>query len=100
MTTATSRPGTPPAPSGTLLALHHPPVRSRVSILNDHVRLRNADELAAVVHGTDVIGILTGHAQHATWSTLGGNPCFSAPFGLIQLYGRTVVATAVPLVHA
>ena len=49
-----------PAPLGTLLALHHPPLPSHIPLF-DILELRHQDELAEVIAGTDVRGILAGH---------------------------------------
>ncbi|WOT32674.1 metallophosphoesterase family protein [Streptomyces coeruleorubidus] len=49
-----------PAGHGTLLAFHHPPVALEVEVQRA-LGLQNADELAAVIRGTDVQLILCGH---------------------------------------
>lgn len=108
------------APLGTLLAFHHPPVPGPVPLINQPMlALRNPAELADVVRGSDVVGILAGHVHHPTWAVLDGIPCASAAataytvdplaqgsvirgiegpsFGLVQMYGRTMVSTAVTL---
>lgn len=107
-----------PAPGGTILAFHHPPVAGPIPVLNA-IGLRNPDDLAAAIRGSDVIGILAGHVHHATWSALEGIPCSAAGatfstldplspghairsvegagFSLVQFYGRTMVSTAVSL---
>jgi Icc protein len=60
-----------PAPDGTLLAMHHPPV----PCLQDQaisVELRGQAELAAVVRGRDVRSILAGHLHYSTHATFAG----------------------------
>jgi 3',5'-cyclic AMP phosphodiesterase CpdA len=49
-----------PAPSGTVLAFHHPPVTLDVEVQRA-LGLQNAAELAEVIRGTDVRLILCGH---------------------------------------
>ena len=67
-----------PAPRGTLLALHHPPVRSPVPTV-DLLRLADADRLAEVVAGSDVRMVLSGHAHHVGCGALGGVPVWVGP---------------------
>ncbi|WP_405552267.1 metallophosphoesterase family protein [Streptomyces canus] len=49
-----------PAAHGTLLAFHHPPVALEVEVQRA-LGLQDADELGAVIRGTDVQLILCGH---------------------------------------
>ena len=63
-----------PAPHGTLLAMHHPPVPLPMLRLAELIELLDQDRLAAVVEGTDVRGILAGHLHFSTWSTFAGVP--------------------------
>ncbi|MEU7501198.1 metallophosphoesterase family protein [Streptomyces griseofuscus] len=49
-----------PAPRGTILGFHHPPIALEVEVQRA-LGLQNADELAAVIRGTDVQLILCGH---------------------------------------
>ncbi|MQY34662.1 3',5'-cyclic adenosine monophosphate phosphodiesterase CpdA [Streptomyces sp. RB17] len=49
-----------PAPRGTILAFHHPPVALEVEV-QQALGLQNADKLAEVIRGTDVQLILCGH---------------------------------------
>jgi Icc protein len=62
-----------PAPYGTLLALHHPPVPTALPLLQ-LVELREADRLAPVIEHTDVRGILAGHFHYPTHSLIAGIP--------------------------
>lgn len=63
-----------PAPHGTLLAMHHPPVPLPMLRPAELIELRGQDRLAAVVAGTDVRGILAGHLHFTTWSTFARVP--------------------------
>ncbi|GAA3026440.1 phosphodiesterase [Microbacterium dextranolyticum] len=108
-----------PAPHGTLLALHHPPVPSPLGLLA-LVELRDQDRLAAVVEGTDVRGILGGHLHYSTHSTFAGIPvsvasatCYTQDlqvvypgargqdggqsYNLVHVYGDRVLHSIVPL---
>ncbi|UKA69003.1 phosphodiesterase (plasmid) [Arthrobacter sp. FW306-05-C] len=62
-----------PAPHGTLIALHHPPVPSPLEIMA-MVELREQSRLEKVIQGTDVRGILAGHLHYSTFSTFAGVP--------------------------
>jgi Icc protein len=62
-----------PAPHGTIVAMHHPPVPS-VQDLAILVELREQDALAEVLRGSDVRGIIAGHLHYSTTSTFAGIP--------------------------
>ena len=62
-----------PAPLGTLLALHHPPLPSHVPLF-DILELRHQDELAEIVAGSDVRGILAGHLHYSMSGMFAGVP--------------------------
>jgi len=107
-----------PAASGTILALHHPPVPAvqDAAALWD---LRNPDALASVIAGSDVRLIVGGHFHQTSFTTLAGVPVAAASsvvyaqdltagrtlrgqdaaqgFNLIQVHPGQVVVTAVPL---
>lgn len=95
-----------PAPDGTLLALHHPPLPSPVEIMAI-LELQQMHRLADVIRGTDVRGILAGHLHHAMSGMFAGIPvsvaaatCYtidpSAPVGsLLGVDG----AQSINLVH-
>jgi 3',5'-cyclic AMP phosphodiesterase CpdA len=108
-----------PAPHGTLLALHHPPVPSPLPVM-EIVELREQHRLAAVLAGTDVRGILGGHLHYSTHSTLAGIPvsvasatCYTQDlitgpggmrgrdgaqaFNMVHVYGDRVLHAVVPL---
>ncbi|MGC3993410.1 MAG: phosphodiesterase [Propionicimonas sp.] len=108
-----------PAPRGTVLALHHPPLPVVIAP-SDDIELRGQDRLASVLAGTDVRAILAGHLHYATASTFAGIPvsvaaacCYTidplAPGGhvrgrdggqalnLVHVYADRIVHTAVPV---
>ncbi|MFV4914149.1 metallophosphoesterase [Microbacterium lacticum] len=62
-----------PAPLGTILALHHPPLPSHIPFF-DILELRHQDALAGVIAGTDVRAILAGHLHYSTSGTFAGVP--------------------------
>lgn len=67
-----------PAPHGTLLALHHPPLPTPLPLM-DILELREQENLAAVLAGTDVRAILGGHMHYATTGVFAGIPVSVAP---------------------
>ncbi|MCI2416861.1 metallophosphoesterase [Saccharopolyspora sp. K220] len=107
-----------PAPRGTVLVSHHPPLPSPVPTVH-LLRLRGADRLAEVLKDTDVRLIVSGHAHHAGCGALAGIPVWVGPalaygvaavpprgrlraaadagFSRIDVFGDQIVATAVPL---
>ncbi|ALE05701.1 3',5'-cyclic-nucleotide phosphodiesterase [Arthrobacter sp. ERGS1:01] len=108
-----------PAPGGTILALHHPPVPSVLN-LAVLVELRGQSELAAVLRGSDVRAILAGHLHYSTTAMFAGIPvsvasatCYTQDlnvpvggtrgrdggqsFNLVHVYEHTVVHSTVPL---
>ncbi|GAA2067689.1 phosphodiesterase [Microbacterium hatanonis] len=108
-----------PAPLGTILALHHPPVPS-VLELAASVELREQRRLADVLRGSDVRAIIGGHLHYSTFATFAGIPvsvasatCYTQDltvpvggtrphdgaqgFNLIHVYDDTVVHSVVPL---
>ncbi|MGW2329833.1 metallophosphoesterase [Streptomyces sp. NPDC001700] len=107
-----------PAPLGTVLVLHHPPLPSPVPTVH-LLRLRGAGRLSAVVAGSDVRLIVTGHAHHISSGVLGTVPVWVSPalayrvdamspsgrlrgaegagFTRIDLIGGSLVATALPV---
>jgi Icc protein len=62
-----------PAPHGTILAMHHPPVPS-VQDLAILVELRQQAGLAEVIRGSDIRSIIAGHLHYSTMSTFAGIP--------------------------
>src|SRR6478609_6954521 len=62
-----------PAPLGTIVAMHHPPVPA-VLPLAASVELRDQRRLAEVLRGTDVRSIIAGHLHYSTFATFAGIP--------------------------
>lgn len=62
-----------PAPHGTLLALHHPPIPTPIALMG-LIELEDQAALARVIRGTDVRGVLAGHLHYTTFSTFAGVP--------------------------
>jgi Icc protein len=108
-----------PAPHGTILAMHHPPVPS-VQDLAILVELRQQDALAEVIRGSDVRSIIAGHLHYSTTSTFAGVPvsvasatCYTQDlsvesrgtrprdgaqsFNLVHVYEDTVLHSVVPI---
>lgn len=111
-----------PAPHGTLLAMHHPPLPSHVPLF-DILELRHQDELARVIGGTDVRGILAGHLHYSAHGTFAGIPvsvasatCYTMnvarpaaevngmdaaqAFQIVHVRPETITHTVVPVVDA
>jgi Icc protein len=63
-----------PAPHGTLLALHHPPIPIPMMRAAEVIELHDQHRLADVLTGTDVRCILGGHFHYSTYSTFAGIP--------------------------
>ncbi len=108
-----------PAPLGTILAMHHPPVPS-VLALAASVELRDQPRLAEVLRGSDVRTIIAGHLHYSTFATFAGIPvsvasstCYAQDltvptggtrpqdgaqaFNLVHVYDDTVVHSVVPI---
>lgn len=62
-----------PAPLGTIIAMHHPPIPS-VLPLAASVELRDQRQLAPVLRGSDVRAIIAGHLHYSTFATFAGIP--------------------------
>jgi 3',5'-cyclic AMP phosphodiesterase CpdA len=67
-----------PAPEGTVLMLHHPPLPSPVGLIEE-LALRERDRLTGLLEGTDVRLILCGHTHHAGAGAVAGIPVWIAP---------------------
>ena len=63
-----------PAPHGTILALHHPPIPTPMLEAMGMLELRDQPRLAEVLRGSDVRAILAGHLHYSTHSTFAGIP--------------------------
>lgn len=109
-----------PAKHGTILALHHPPIRSHNPLVR-MIELFRQDRLEKVLSGTDVRTILGGHLHYSTFGTFAGIPvavasatCYTVDMGmskdnlmtavdgaqsvqLVHMYDDTVVHTVVPV---
>ncbi|MET3810585.1 phosphodiesterase [Arthrobacter sp. UYEF3] len=108
-----------PAPDGTILALHHPPIPS-VLDLAVLVELRGQAALAGVLRNSDVRTILGGHLHYSTTAMFAGIPvsvasasCYTQDlnvpvggtrgrdsgqsFNLVHVYEHTIVHSVVPL---
>ena len=108
-----------PAPHGTILAMHHPPVPS-VLDLAVLVELRGQDGLAEIIRGSDVRSIIAGHLHYSTTATFAGVPvsvasatCYTQDlnvpvggtrgrdgaqaFNLIHVFDDTVLHSVVPI---
>ena len=67
-----------PARDGTILVIHHPPIWSTTPA-SELVGLREPERLAAVIRGTDVRLVLSGHTHRASAGTLAGVPVWVSP---------------------
>lgn len=107
-----------PAPSGTVLVMHHPPMPP----LQDAAwrwPLTNPEAVASVLRGSDVRAILSGHFHHSAFGVFAGAGVCVAPslvytqdvtlgldlrgqdanqgFAVVEVYPDTVTHTVVPL---
>jgi Icc protein len=108
-----------PAPHGTILALHHPPIPS-VLDLAVTVELRDQAALGRLLRGSDVRAILAGHLHYSTNATFVGIPvsvasatCYTQDLtvtaggtrgrdgaqgcNLVHVYRDTIVHSVIPL---
>ncbi|HWR86724.1 MAG TPA: phosphodiesterase, partial [Rhodoglobus sp.] len=108
-----------PAPHGTILAMHHPPLPS-VLDLAVSVELRDQGGLAEVLWGSDVRSIIAGHLHYSSTGTFAGIPvsvasatCYTQDlnvpvggtrgrdgaraFNLVHVYPTTVLHSVVPV---
>lgn len=67
-----------PAPDGTVVALHHPPVASPIEPMA-RIALRDPERLRAAIAGSDVRIVLCGHNHHEALGVLGSTPVWVAP---------------------
>lgn len=111
-----------PAPRGTILALHHPPLPSHIPFF-DILELRDQPGLADAIAGTDVRAILAGHLHYSTSGTFAGVPvsvaaasCYTMDlarpadevngmdagraFHLVHVWDDTITHAVVPVVDA
>ncbi|HET9080791.1 MAG TPA: metallophosphoesterase [Trebonia sp.] len=73
-----------PAPDGTVVALHHPPVPSPVRPMAA-IALRNPAPLRDAIAGTDVRLVVAGHFHHEALGTLGTVPVWVGPAAAYRL---------------
>lgn len=111
-----------PAPLGTILALHHPPLPTHIPFF-DILELRDQPGLAAAIAGSDVRAILAGHLHYSTAGTFAGVPvsvaaasCYTMDlarpadevngmdagrsFHLVHVWDDTITHAVVPVVDA
>lgn len=109
-----------PAPHGTLIAVHHPPIPVPLLEAMGMLELFDQPKLAAVVRGTDVRGILAGHLHYSTHSMFAGVPvsvasatCYTLDlsaedrvlsgvdagqaFNIVHVYEEQIVHSTVPV---
>ena len=112
-----------PAPSGTVLALHHPPIPLPMLPAAEIIELVDQHRLAEVVRGSDIRVVIGGHFHYSSYSTFAGVPvsvasascytCDPAPldryvsgvdggqsFTMMHLYADRIVHTVVPLAES
>jgi 3',5'-cyclic AMP phosphodiesterase CpdA len=63
-----------PAPHGTVLAMHHPPIAVPMLPAAAIIELDDQERLAAVLAGTDVRMILGGHFHYSSYGSFAGIP--------------------------
>lgn len=81
-----------PADAGTVLAIHHPPLVGATALLRG-LDLDGLDELAAVLEGTDVRIVLSGHYHHEMHGAIAGIPVHVAP-GITNVVDPVTAATS------
>lgn len=87
-----------PAAAGTILALHHPPVYTSSAPWTIGAGLRNRDELAATIAGTDVAAVLCGHFHLQLTGRLGQAAVWATP-GVVTRIDLTAPLHVVRAVH-
>ncbi|MCG7418274.1 phosphodiesterase [Microbacterium sp. ACRRU] len=111
-----------PAPLGTILALHHPPLPTHIPFF-DILELRDQAGLSDAFAGSDVRAILAGHLHYSTSGTFAGVPvsvsaasCYTMDlartaeevngmdagqsFHLVHVWDDTITHAVVPVVDA
>ena len=109
-----------PAPHGTILALHHPPMATPLLWAMELLELQGQDRLAAVLEGSDVRSILAGHLHYSGHSTFAGIPvsvasatCYTLAlaakdrllsgnnanqaFNMVHVYEHAIVHSTIPV---
>lgn len=108
-----------PAPHGTILAMHHPPIAVPMLPAAAIIELADQDRLAETLRGTDVRMILGGHFHYSSYGTFAGIPvsvasatCYLSDIApkdrfisavdsdqsvnLVHVYDDTIVTSVVP----
>ncbi|SDS56112.1 metallophosphoesterase [Microterricola viridarii] len=111
-----------PAPHGSILALHHPPIPTPLAAMTV-LELQQQQALADVIRGSDVRAILAGHLHYSSTSLFAGVPvsvaaatCYTMDvaaadrelvgvnggqsMNLVHVYADRVVHSVVPLAEA
>jgi 3',5'-cyclic-AMP phosphodiesterase len=109
-----------PAPHGTVLAMHHPPIPVPMMRIAEIIELRDQQPLADLVAGSDVRAIIGGHFHFTSYSTFAGVPvsvasatCYTSElspnqrllsavdahqsFTMVHVYADRVVHSVVPI---
>jgi Icc protein len=109
-----------PAPHGSLLAIHHPPIPTPMLEAMGMLELQDQPRLAEVIGGSDLRGILAGHLHYTTHSMFAGIPVsvaaatcytlnltakdrllsgvdFGQALNLVHVYEHSVVHSTVPI---
>jgi 3',5'-cyclic-AMP phosphodiesterase len=73
-----------PAPDGTVVALHHPPILSPIQPMS-RMALRDPGRLGDAITGSDVRIVLCGHNHHEALGTLGAVPVWVSPASAYRL---------------
>ena len=112
-----------PAPLGTVLAMHHPPIPVPMLRAAEVIELLEQERLAEVVRGSDVRAVLGGHFHFTSHSTFAGVPvsvasatCYTSDVtpvdrvvsavddwqavNVLHLYDDRVVHSVVPVTEA
>lgn len=108
-----------PAPEGTIVALHHPPIPTTLPLM-PILELQRQHELDDVLRGSDVRAVLGGHLHYSTTSLFAGVPvsvaaatCYTMDltgtagalsgvdggqsFSLVQAYDDRIVHSTIPI---
>jgi 3',5'-cyclic AMP phosphodiesterase CpdA len=97
-----------PAPHGTFLAMHHPPIPTPMLPAAAIIELDDQERLAELLAGSDVRMILGGHFHYSSYSTFAGIPvsvasatCYISDIAADQRFISAVDAEqSVNVVHA
>jgi 3',5'-cyclic-AMP phosphodiesterase len=87
-----------PAPEGTVLALHHPPIHSPTAPWTQDAGLRNRKEFAAAIADSDVLAVLCGHFHLQMTGRMGAATVWATP-GVVTRIDLTAPSHVVRAVH-